>query len=153
MEKYLSPEGLEKLKKELHLLKTEKRQEITEKLKKSSAYGDLSENSEYFEAKESQAFLEGRILEIEEIIKNAQVISKTAKTGWVQIGSTIEATSNTEKEKFEIVGAEESNPLEGKISIDSPLGKAFLNQPEGAIVTAETPQGKMKYKILKILQG
>lgn len=150
MPKYLSPEGLEKLKKELHFLKTVKRKETAEKLKKCAAYGDLSENSEYLEARESQAFLEGRILELEELIKNAEVVLKKAQTDWVQLGSVVLVSSQGKKEEFEIVGAEEASPIEKKISIDSPLGKTFLNKPKGAIVTVSTPQGEVKYKILKI---
>lgn len=150
MVKYLSPEGLEKLEKELHFLKTVKRRETAEKLKKCAAYGDLSENSEYLEARKSQAFLEGRILELEELIKNARVVSKKSQTDWVQLGSFVLVSSQGKKEEFDIVGAEEASPIEGKISIDSPLGKAFLNKPKGAIVTVSTPQGEVKYKILKI---
>lgn len=150
MTKYISPEGLEKLKKELDFLENTKRKELAEKLKKAIAHGDLSENFEYSEAREAQGFLEGRILELEELIKNSEIVSKNPKTAWIQVGSVFLAKCGDEEEKFEIVGVEESNPLQGKISVESPLGKAFLKKSEGAIVSVNTPQGEIKYKILKI---
>ena len=150
MLKVFTPEGLEKLKNELDALKTEKRAEIAERLKKAISYGDLSENADYAEAKELQAFVEYRILELENLIKSAQVVSKTAKTGWVQIGSVILAKTDGTQEKFEIVGAEEASPLQGKISIESPMGRAFLNKPQGAVIRVSAPQGDIKYTILKI---
>ncbi|OGZ24506.1 MAG: transcription elongation factor GreA [Candidatus Nealsonbacteria bacterium RIFCSPLOWO2_01_FULL_43_32] len=149
MEKYLTPDGLEKLKKELTELKTVKRQEIAERLEKSIAYGDLTENSEYHETKEAQGFLEGRILELEDLMNNATVVEER-QSGLAQIGSTILVEVGSDKEKFKIVGAEEANPLEGKISIDSPLGKAILNKTKGTMVEVPAPGGKTRYKILKI---
>lgn len=154
MPKYLTPEGFEKLKKELDYLKKVKRKEIAQRLKRTAAMGDLSENAAYHEAKEAQAFLEGRILELKAAIREAKVVKKIDRAGWVQIGSTVLLSSNSKsliaQEKFKIVGAVEANSLEGKISIDSPLGKALLDKPEGAIVTVETPNGKIKYKIIKV---
>ena len=149
--KYLTPEGLKKLKEELAYLKNVKRKEITERLEKSLAFGDLTENTEYQEAKEAQAFVEGRILELEDLIKNAVVISPQRSVNMAQVGSTVLVSSGGfKREKLKIVGAEEANPLEGKISADSPIGKALLNQPEGMVVEIHTPQGKKQYKILKI---
>ena len=151
MEKYLTPEGLEKLKKELNYLKETKRKEIAERLEKSISFGDLAENAEYHETKEAQAFIEGRILELEDLIQNAIMVpAGKQKNHLAQIGSTILVLSGKEKEKFIIVGAEEASPLEGKISIDSPLGKALLNQHKGNVVDVSTPEGKLQYKILKI---
>jgi len=149
MEKYLTPEGLEKLKKELSYLKTVKRKEIAERLEKCLAYGDLAENSEYHETKEAQGFLEGRILELEDLLKNAVVVEEKQKNV-IHIGSTILVQSGADKATFKIVGAEEADPLVGKISIDSPLGKALFNKSKGVDVKVETPGGKIKYKILKI---
>jgi len=149
MEKYLTLEGLEKLKKELAYLKTIKRKEIAERLEKCISYGDLAENAEYHETKEAQGFLEGRILELEDLLNSAVVVEERQK-GIVQIGSTILVKVGSEKEKFKIVGAEEANPLEGKISVDSPLGKAIINQIKGAVVQVIAPEGKIAYKILKI---
>lgn len=148
--KYFTKEGFKKLKKELEYLKKVKRREIAERLKKCISYGDLSENSEYQETKDAQAFLEGRILELENLINNAIIISKKSKEGIVQIGSTILLTTGSKKERLKIVGTEETNPLEGKISIESPLGKALLNKSKGEVIEIVTPQGKVKYKILKI---
>jgi len=150
MEKYLTPEGLEKLKKELKYLKEVKRKEIAERLEKSISFGDLTENSEYHETKEAQGFLEGRILELEDLINNAVIVPLEKQKGLAQIGSTILVKTGPNKEKFKIVGAAEANPLEGKISADSPLGKAILNQTKGVMVEVETPQGRVQYKILKI---
>ncbi|MCK4355381.1 transcription elongation factor GreA [Candidatus Parcubacteria bacterium] len=150
MSKYFTPDGLEKLKKEILELKTDKRREIAQRLKKAISYGDLSENADYAEAKEQQAFLEGRILELDNLIKTAKVVLKNSQNGWVQIGSVVLVKTDGTTEKFEIVGAEEASPLEGKISIESPIGRAFLDKPEGAIITVSAPQGDIRYKILKI---
>ena len=151
MSKYLTPEGLEKIKKELDYLKNVKRKEIAQRLKRTASMGDLSENAAYHEAKEAQGFLEGRILELERLIKEAKVVKKNDRTGWVQIGSTVLLNSDdNKKEKFKIVGTVEADPLNGKISMDSPLGKALLDKPKGAVVTVKTPNGKIKYKIIKI---
>jgi transcription elongation factor GreA len=157
MTKYLTTESLVKFKKELDFLKTEKRKEIGEKLKVVISFGDLSENAAYSQAKEEQSFLEGRILELEHLIKNSEIVEKKHHTGWVQIGSVVYLHNLAEKkglfkkpEKFEIVGAAEADPLAGKISVESPIGKALLNKPKGAVVEIETPQGKIKYKIAKI---
>ena len=150
-DKYLTKEGLEKLKKELEILKGAKRQEIAERLEKSLAFGDLTENAEYHETKEEQAFIEGRILELEELIRNATVVSEEADNkAYAQIGSTVLVSSGAKKEEFKIVGMEEADPVAGKISINSPLGQAFFNQPKGAVVEVQTPKGIAQYKILKI---
>jgi transcription elongation factor GreA len=150
MTKYLSPAGLEKLKKELDYLRNTKRQEIAKTLEKCLAFGDLSENAEYHETKEAQAFMEGRILELENLIQDAVVVTKNNRSGFVQVGSTILVQTGQSKETFKVVGAEEANPLEGKISADSPLGHAILNQAKGAVILVNTPQGQAQYKILKV---
>lgn len=150
MEKVITQDGLEKLKKELEYLKTVKRREIAERLEKCISFGDLTENSEYHETKEAQGFLEGRILELEDIVKNAVIVPDEVKTKFAQVGSTVLVKAGANTEEFKIVGAEEANPLEGKISVDSPLGKALLNQPKGVIVEITTPEGKLHYKIVKI---
>ncbi len=150
MTKYITKEGLEKLKEELNCLKTVKRKEIAEKLKHAISFGDLSENAAYHEAKESQAFLEGQILDLQEVIHNSVVISGTKNKDVVDIGSTVEIEKDNEKLKFQIVGAHESNPSEGKISNESPLGKALLSRKRGEVVEVEAPTGKIKYKIRKI---
>lgn len=150
MEKYLTPEGLKQLKKELQYLKNVKRKEIAEKLAKSIAFGDLSENSEYQESKEAQSFLEGKIIELEGLIGSAKVVVADKGSKFAQVGSTVFVNSGSKKERFKIVGAEEANPLDGKISVDSPTGRAILNQIEGVVVKVNTPSGIVKYKILRI---
>lgn len=150
MEKYITQEGLEKLKKELVFLKETKRREIAERLERCISFGDLAENSEYHETKEAQGFLEGRILELEDIVKNAVIVPEETRNQFAQVGSTVLVRAGDATQEFKIVGIEEANPLEGKISIDSPLGKALINQPKGVIVEINAPGGKMQYKIVKI---
>jgi len=137
---YISLEGLEKLKKELDFLKNTKRKEIAESLQRAIDFGDLSENAEYLQAKETQSFVEGRILELETLIKEVGSI----------VLVSLDSPQKGDKEKFEIVGAEESNPLEGKISADSPFGKAILSKQKGNVIQVETPKGNVYYKILEI---
>ncbi len=149
MPKYLSPEGLNDHKKELEDLKL-KRQEIARRLEEAKALGDLSENQEYVAAKEAQAFNEGKILELEQLLRDAVVIGKNRKVSIVQIGSTVEARTNGKTQTFIIVGSEEASPSIGKISNESPLGKAFLGHKIGEAVEVETPGGKVNYKIILI---
>ncbi|TSC53846.1 MAG: transcription elongation factor GreA [Parcubacteria group bacterium LiPW_39] len=149
MPQYLSEEGFEQHKQELEELKL-KRQEIAERLEEAKALGDLSENQEYIAAKEAQAFNEGKILELEQLLRDAQVIDKNKKISVVQIGSTVEIKNNAKTQTFTIVGSEEANPARGKISNESPLGKAFLGRKVGETVEAETPGGKVSYKITSI---
>ena len=148
---YLSPEGIETLKKELQELKTKKRQEIARRLQEAKDLGDLSENAEYFEAKEAQSLNENRIAELEELLKNAVVIKTPSAEDVVRIGSTIETKSNSNMEVFNIVGSAEAKPQEGKISNESPLGRAFLGKRAGDEVDIKTPGGIVKYKIIKIV--
>ena len=153
MKKYLTPDGLEKLKKELKYLKEVRRKEVAEKLERSISFGDLSENAEYSEAKEDQAFLEGRIIELGNLIKNATIVDSKKNIGVVQIGSIISVNlvgSSKEIQKFKIVGIQEAAPSEGKISIDSPFGTAVLNKARGAMIQVDAPGKKLQYKILKI---
>ncbi len=146
---FLSVEGLEKIKKELKGLKTESRREVAERIKEAKAYGDLSENSEYEDAKEQQAFVEGRILELENMIRNAKVI--TNKGGdKVSLGSKVTVKNDGEKIDLILVDRTEVAPSLGKISFDSPLGSALLNKVKGDDIEVLTPSGKIKYKILKI---
>lgn len=150
MEKYVTREGLEKLKKELDYLKSMKRKEIAERLEKCLAFGDLTENAEYHETKEEQAFVEGRILELEELVRNAVIAVEEKDRMYAQVGSTVLVSAGSDKEEFKIVGAEEADPIAHKISVNSPIGKAFLNQMKGAVVEVRTPKGITQYKILKI---
>lgn len=147
---YLSQEGIETIKKELRELKTKKRQEIATRLQEAKDLGDLSENAEYFEAKEAQSFNENRIAELEELLKNAVVIETSSEEDIVRVGSTIEVKSNNNAEIFNIVGSAEAKPQEGKISNESPLGRAFLGRKIGDEIEVKSPSGITKYKIIKI---
>lgn len=148
---YISKEGLEKIKKELNLLKTKKRLEIAKHIEETKKLGDLSENAEYQGAREAQDLNERRIAELEEITRQA-VIIEAKKTDCVIIGSTIEVErgSPVGRQIFTIVGSAESNPQTGKISNESPLGRAFLNKKVGEEVEVKTPGGVVKYQILGI---
>lgn len=154
MLKYITQEGLDNLKKELEYLQTEKRKEIAERIRHAASFGDLSENAAYHEAKEAQAFLEGRIQELREMIRNAKVIQRVVAEK-VQMGSMVEIAKDTESdnsktEKYKIVGSVEANPLEGKISSDSPLGKSLLNLKKGDIFYVDTSARRIKYRIISI---
>ena len=150
MEKnYLTKEGLENLKKELDYLENTKKKEIAQKLKKAISYGDLSENAAYTEAKDDQAFLQGRILELKGLINSAEIIVNQKKDK-VDLGSKITLLCDKEELVFQVVGNTESDPLKGKISVSSPLGQALLNKKVGDTAGVEGPCGTIKYKILKI---
>jgi len=155
--KYISPEGLDKLKKELVERQTEKRKEIAQRLDEAKSLGDLSENAEYSSAKEAQSFNEIRIIELEGIVKEAAVLRPARKgQSRVKMGAVIEVklinghSPISGKQTFMIVGSHEANPGEGKISNESPLGQAFLDREIGDIIDIETPKGKVKYKIIAI---
>jgi len=151
----ITKEGLKKLKEEYEELKTVKRQEIAERLKEAISYGDLSENAEYEEAKNEQAFIEGRILELEKKIKNARIITEKhdGRSRLVEIGSQVtvaEKGSRDDPETYMIVGSTEANPIDHKISNESPIGKALLGRMRGDVVEVQAPGGKYKYEVLKI---
>lgn len=150
MEHYLTPERLEELKAELNTLKNVKRAEVAERLKRAKELGDLSENSEYFEAREEQRQLETKIFELEEMIKNAKIITKSATKDIVGMGSTLEAEKGGKRFKFTIVGSNEARPEAGLISNESPLGKAFFGKKVGDEVKVKTPAGEVVYKIVNI---
>jgi transcription elongation factor GreA len=150
MKKIFTKEGVEKLKKELSYLEKEKRKEVAEKLKFAASFGDLSENSAYDDAKNEQNILETKISKLRETIKNATVFESNEKKDFIQIGSLIEVESNGKKNKIEIVGGTDADPFSGKISCDSPMGKAFIGKKKGAICMVQTPSGEKKFKILKI---
>ena len=149
----LTDEGLKKLQDELENLKTVGRTEIAERIKVALGYGDLSENSEYDDAKNEQAKIEARIAEIEALIKNHVIISEDDITiGVVSIGVTVEVKDEKSKttKKYTIVSSAESDPLHGCISDESPVGKALIGHKIGGKVTAETPAGNKVYKIISI---
>ncbi len=145
-------EGLHKLEEELKYLVEVRRKEVAERLAEAISYGDLSENSEYDEAKNEQAFVEKRITELEEQIKAAEIISesKDAK-GVVQIGSTVKLRfPNKEEHEYTIVGSTEADPTMHKISNESPVGEAILGKKAREVVEVLAPGGKFKYEILKV---
>lgn len=149
----LTDEGLKKIQDELDTLKTVKRKEIAEKIKVALSFGDLSENSEYDEAKNEQAIIEARIAEIESILKNVKVINENEiDTKTVNVGSKVKIKDDETSEEFEykIVGSNEADPLQGRISDESPVGKALLGHHVKDKVEIETPGGIVKYIIMKI---
>ena len=147
---YLTKERLEEFKKELEELKNKKRVEVAQRLKTAKEYGDLSENSEYVEAREEQANVEGRIFELEEVLKEAVTI-KTGEGGdTVKVGSAVTVKKGEKTTTYTIVGSYEAKPEEGRISDESPLGKAFMEKKVGDVVSITTPAGTMKYEVLKI---
>ena len=154
----VTKEGLKKIKDELEFLKSTKREEIAMRLKEAISYGDLSENAEYEEAKNEQAFIEGRILELEKQVKNARLITehdikKAAKGISIEIGSVVTVRNKTdgdEPETYTIVGSMEADPIEHKISNESPIGKSLLGREKGDTVDVIAPAGKFKYEILKV---
>jgi len=148
-EKYLTKEGLEKLKIEIERLKKEERVKVAKLLEEAISFGDLSENAAYDEAKEAQALLEGKIASLENTINNA-IIIKESDNGFVNIGSTVTVKWKDKEDTFSIVGEEESNPIEKRISFKSPLGKALLQKSKDSKVSVKTPSGEIEYLILEI---
>jgi transcription elongation factor GreA len=150
---FLTKEGYQKLQDELDYLRTAKRQEVANRLHEAMEGGELIENAEYEAAKNEQAFVEGRIQELEMLLATAKIIEENGKkkSDTIQIGSKVTLKEgNYEPETFTIVGAAEANPREGKISNESPIGKAILNHKTGETVKVETPGGTYNVKIMKI---
>ncbi len=148
----LTKEGLEKLEAELDNLKNVKRIEVAQRIKIAIGFGDLSENSEYEDAKNEQAMVEGQIVELENKIRNARVIETTANSNTVNIGSTVRLlhlARNLEME-YTIVGSTESDPAKRRISNESPVGEAIIGHKTGDIVEVAAPKGALQYKILEI---
>ena len=147
---YLTPEGETKLKAELAELTGPRREELSQRLRSAIQMGDLSENADYHKAKEDQAFLEGRIQEIDAILRSAVIIEKK-QSDMVNVGSTVTIQDdNYDAETYYVVGAKEADPRKGRISNESPFGMALMGHKAGDVVDAETPGGKIKLKILKI---
>ncbi|MBM3281366.1 MAG: transcription elongation factor GreA [Candidatus Harrisonbacteria bacterium] len=149
-QQYFTKDRLEELKKELEALKHDGRIEISERLKRAKDLGDLSENAEYQEARESQNILEKRIFELEEMMKHAVIIKKSSDHTQVRIGSTIMTKHGSKELKFTIVGANEARPESGFISNESPIGKAFLGKKAGDEVKFKAPKGEMSYKVVSV---
>jgi len=151
MEYFLTKEKLKELEEELEALKTTGRKEVSESLKTAKELGDLSENAQYIEAREEQQRLERRILELEQTIRNATVISQRAKKrDEVEVGCTVEVLRDGKATKFFIVGSNEASPAEGFISNESPLGQELVGKKVGDILKISTPGGEVEYKIKSI---
>jgi len=152
-QKFITDEGLRRLEDELEELKTVRRKEIAEKIKVALSFGDLSENSEYDEAKNEQAIMEGRIAEIEAQLKNVQVLDESELTTQaVHVGSivTLKEKKSGKAVEYKIVGSTESDPFSGKISDESPIGKALIGHKVGDTVNIEIPAGVIVYTVTKI---
>ena len=153
-ETQITAEGLQKLEEELAQRKVAIREEILERIKESRAQGDLSENSEYDQAKEDQGKNESRIVELEQMIKTAVIIdtSASSKEGKVSLGCTVvlKDMETEEEESYTLVGTTEADPFENKISNESPVGKAVIGKKIGDVVIAVTPAGELSYKILEV---
>ena len=145
----LTPEGAEKMEAELELLKGEKRLELAKRLRHAISMGDLSENADYIAAKEDQAFLEGKIQELETILRNAVIIEKP-QNGQVDVGSQVTVEEDGQTFNYHLVGVKEADPRNGKISHESPIGKALLGKSVGETAIAQTPAGEISMKIMHI---
>src|SRR4051794_34640062 len=148
----LTPEGLEKLKQEIEYLSSDKRREVAERIKEAREFGDISENSEYDDAKNEQAMLEARIAALEDKLRSATVIDSSSITNdVVGVGSVVHVKDEAGKSvKYTIVGSDEASPTEMKLSNESPVGKALLGRKRGEEVVITTPKGKRKLRITKI---
>ena len=148
---YLTPEGEAKLTAELQELKGAKREELSQRLRSAIQMGDLSENADYHKAKEDQGFLEGRIQELESILRSAVIIDSSQVRDVVSIGSRVTIQeADFDPETYHLVGATEADPRNGRISHESPIGRALMDKKVGQVAEAETPGGKIKFKIISI---
>jgi len=147
---YVSAEGLKKLQAELEDLRTSKRAEVAERIHAAMEFGDYSENSELEQAKNDQAFLEGRIMTLEQTIKNAQLIDEKSRHDLVEVGSHVTVEADGRKEKYVIVGSAEASPAEGKISNESPVGRALMGHRAGETVRMSVPAGMIEMKIVAV---
>lgn len=149
---YMTEEGLAKVKEELEYLTTTRRREVAKLIAEAKAEGDLRENAGYDEAKTQQGFLEGRVRELENVLKNVQVIDDETSTSSVSIGATVvvEEVGTGYEETYEIVGSMEADPTNGRISNESPIGEALLGKRKGSKVKVKTPGGDITFKIVRI---
>lgn len=146
----LTKEGLENLKKELGDLIETKKPSSIERLQKARAMGDLSENSEYSSAREEVEFVEGRIKEIEGVLKHAEVEENTNRSSKISLGSKVKVMSDGKSDMFTVVGEFEADPVEKKLSYNSPIGKALMGKTVGDVINVEVPAGNITYKVLEI---
>ena len=152
-EKYkMSQERYNEIAKELEYLQTVREKEVAEQIKEARSYGDLSENSEYDEAKTEQGKLYSKIAEYKNLLENAEIVEKTARAGAIGIGSKVKILDleYNEEEEYQIVGSQEANPSQGRISDDSPIGRGLMGHRTGETITVEAPAGELQFKILKV---
>jgi transcription elongation factor GreA len=147
---YISKDGLDKLRAELDEMLAVRRPEIAQRIHDAKEHGDLSENAEYEDAKNEQAFVEGRIQTLEAMIKNAILIDEHTSTDHVQIGSTVKVKGDEGAETFLIVGSAEAKPAQGRISNESPVGRALLGRKKGDKILVKVPAGDFAYTIVEI---
>ena len=148
----MSQERLDEIKAELEYLQTVREKEVSEQIKEARSFGDLSENSEYDEAKTEQGKLYSKIAELKNLIENAEIIEKVESEGSVVLGSRVRVLDVEEdfEEEYQIVGSQEANPMQGRISDDSPFGRGLLGHRVGETVTVEAPAGQLRFRILDI---
>jgi transcription elongation factor GreA len=146
----LTEDGLKKLNEELKVLKEDRRKEVIERIQEAISHGDLSENADYAQAKEEQSFIEGRIQEIEDMLKNAEIIAHNGNSNHVSVGSTVTVKVNGKELAYTIVGSNEANPSAGKISNESLVGKSLLGAKLGQKVQVQTPAGSTDYEVVSI---
>ena len=149
MSNYITAEGLNKLKIQLEETK-QKLKDVSVKIKEARELGDLSENAEYHEAKNEQSFLMGKEAELEQKIKNAQIIEKNKNGDSINVGSTVKIDDDGDVVEYTIVGSDESDPLSGRISVDSPIGSALIGHKKGETVTVKTPAGTSTCKVISV---
>ena len=148
----MSRERYEEIVKELEYLQTVREKEVAEQIKEARSYGDLSENSEYDEAKTEQGKLYSKIAELTNLLENAEIVEKTARSGAIGIGSkvTVLDVEFDEEVEYQIVGSQEANPSIGRISDESPVGQGLMGHRTGETITVEAPAGQLQFKILKV---
>jgi transcription elongation factor GreA len=146
----VTQEGFENLQKELKELVEVKRPAVLDRLAKARAMGDLRENSEYSASKEDQGFIEGRIMELEQLLKNIEIVKASGDAGTIQIGTAVVVDTPNGKDTFYIVGEFEADPMNKRLSQTSPIGKALIGKKVGDTVDVEVPAGKLTYKIIEV---
>lgn len=149
---YITPEGLEQIKEELHYLMTVRRDEVSQKLETAIRQGDLKENADYHDAKEEQGFIEARIRQLEDSLRRAKLIENKGPSNVVRVGSkvTVSEVGMDDHEVYSIVGAHEADPANGRISNESPIGRSLLGAKKGQTVSVSTPAGQIDFQIINI---
>lgn len=148
---YVTPEGFKKIQEELKELKTVKRLEISQRIETAKELGDLSENAEYAEAKDQQAFMEGRILELESLLQGAMVVTEHSGQGFITVGSVVHVLKDGVADTYTIVGTNESDPLQKKVSNESPIGQILLGKKKGDVVDLNLKKGMSRITIVEVV--